>query len=126
MLACGADAALGFASAAAAAWEIRRHGGSAIHVVVGCGGRDGRRGIRLHRVGPLAAGELTTLCGLLITTPARTIADLAASGLRERALERAVDQAERARLLDFTALHALLERHPSRPGSPLLRTLLAR
>ena len=125
VLACGADAALGFASAAAA-WEIRRQGGSAIHVVVGRGGRDGRRGIRLHRVRPLAAGELTTLRGLPITTPARTIADLAASGLRERALERAVDQAERTRLLDFADLHALLERYPSRPGSPLLRTVLAR
>ena len=54
------------------------------------------------------------------------ILDLAASGLRGRSLETALDRAERLRLLDFAELHRLLARYPRRSGSPFLKAQLAR
>jgi Transcriptional regulator, AbiEi antitoxin/Protein of unknown function (DUF559) len=125
VLACGDGAVLSHGDAAAA-WELRRSRGRAVHVTVGPNGRATRRGIVAHRNGPLPADEVTTLDGLPITTPARTLLDLAAGGLRGRALEAAVDAAERRRLLDFADLHALLKRYPGRPGTPSLKGVLAR
>ena len=70
--------------------------------------------------------EITRLDGLPITTPARTLLDLAATGLRGRRLEAALDRAELLRLLDFADLHRLLARYPGRPGSPALNAILSR
>ena len=111
---------------AAAAYEIRRSSSPTIHVLVGRNGRERRAGIRLHWCRALPADEVTTLDGLPITTPARTLLDLAAGGLRGRYLEAAIDAAERKRLLDFADLHKLLERYPGRAGTPALRAVLAR
>jgi len=69
---------------------------------------------------------VTALDGLPITSPARTLLDLAATGLRGRPLEAALDRAELPRILDFAELHALLARHPHRAGSPSLTAVLAR
>ena len=69
---------------------------------------------------------MTSLDGLPITTPARTLLDLAASGLRDKALADALDRAERLRLLDFAELHRLLARYPRRPGTRSLKAQLAR
>ncbi|HKH18249.1 MAG TPA: type IV toxin-antitoxin system AbiEi family antitoxin domain-containing protein [Solirubrobacteraceae bacterium] len=124
VLACGPGAVLSHASAAAA-WDIRRSASATIDVTVGRTGRAKRAGIRLHwRV--LPRDEITDLDGLPITTPARTLLDLAASGLRGRRLEAALDKAELMRLLDFADLQRLLERHHRRPGSPALHALLSR
>jgi Protein of unknown function (DUF559) len=89
-------------------------------------GRSSQRGIRLHRRTEIPSDEVTELEGLPITTPARTLLDLAATGLRGRHLEAAVDAAERQRLLDFADLHELLARYPGRPGTPSLKAVLAR
>jgi Transcriptional regulator, AbiEi antitoxin/Protein of unknown function (DUF559) len=106
---------------AGAAWAIIRS--AALHVTAR-GGRKRQRGIVFHqRV--LPADEVTTLRGLPITTPARTLLDLAASGLNRTRLELAVDAAERQRLLDFADLHELLARYPGRPGTRLLKAVLA-
>jgi Protein of unknown function (DUF559)/AbiEi antitoxin C-terminal domain len=95
----------------------------------GCDGRARRAGAaaghRLHRSRSLPPDEVTQLGGLPITTPARTLLDLAASGLRGRPLEAALDQALQ-RVLDFADLQRLLARYPTRPGSPLLKAQLAR
>ena len=69
---------------------------------------------------------MTSLDGLPITTPPRTLIDLAASGLRDRALADALDRAERLRLIDFAELHGLLARYPRRPGTRSLKAQLAR
>ena len=125
VLACGDGAALA-APNAAAAFSLRRCSERVIHVlVVGRSGREQRAGIRLHWCRSLPSDEVTTLDGLPITTPARTLLDLAAGGLRGRPLEAAVD-AERQRLLDFADLHELLARYPGRPGTPSLKAVLAR
>lgn len=125
VLACGDGAVLSHASAADA-WEIRTSAAGTIHVTVGPGGRRKRSGIRVHRNGPLPADEVTERVGLPITTPARTLLDLAAGSIRGRPLANATDRAERLRLLDFADVHRLLARYPRRPGTPSLKAVLAR
>ena len=74
----------------------------------------------------MASDEIARLDGLPITTPARTLLDLAADGLRGRPLEAALDRAELLRLVDFAELQALLARYPGRPGSRSLQATLSR
>ena len=108
VLACGPEAALSHGSAGAA-WNIRASAAGTIDVTVRQSGR-ARKGIRVHRISALQADEVTELNGLAITTPARTLLDLAAGGLSGRQLEAAVDRAELLRLLDFGDLERLLAR----------------
>jgi Transcriptional regulator, AbiEi antitoxin/Protein of unknown function (DUF559) len=125
VLALGAGAVLSHGNAAAA-WEMRSSSSRLIHVTVpGRAGRRRRPGIRVHRPELLPHDEVTRLNGLPITTPARTLLDLAASGLRGRPLESALDQALH-RILDFADLQRLLARYPMRPGSPSLEAQLSR
>jgi hypothetical protein len=113
VLALGDDAFLSHDSAADA-FGIRRSSSGLVHVTVrGRGGRRRQRGIRVHRPHVLAGDEVTKLRGLPITTPARTILDLAAAGLHGRPLEDAHDQAELESVLDFGELHRLLARYRS-------------
>jgi hypothetical protein len=125
VLACGPSSVVSHASAADA-WEIRASASGTVHVTVGPSGRLRRPGLRLHRRAALPEDEVTTLGRLPITTPARTLLDLAAAGLRGRPLEAALDRAELLRLVDFEELQALLARHCGRPGSPSLRATLSR
>lgn len=111
---------------AADAFGIRPRSSALVHVSVrGRGGRRPRAGIRIHRPHALPDDEVMALDGLPITTPARTLLDLAAIGLKGRRLEAAVDRAEQQRLLDFAELRTLLARYPHRPGTPALKGLLA-
>jgi Transcriptional regulator, AbiEi antitoxin/Protein of unknown function (DUF559) len=125
VLACGPTAVLSHASAAAA-FAIRPGGAGSIDVTVVATGRCRHAGIRLHRRRTIPPDEVSELDGLPITTPARTLLDLAAGGLRGRRLENAVDAAERRRLIDFGDLQKLLARYAGRPGTPFLKAVLAR
>jgi Transcriptional regulator, AbiEi antitoxin/Protein of unknown function (DUF559)/AbiEi antitoxin C-terminal domain len=122
VLAYAPDGVLSHASAAAA-FDIMRS--RALHVTVTRNGRKRRPGIVFHQRRSVPTDEVTTLRGLPITTPARTLLDLAASGRDGRRLEAAVDRAEQQRLLDFADLRELLARYPGRPGTPSLKALLA-
>ena len=116
------DACLSHGSAAAA-WGIGA-APAVIHVTVrGRTGLRSREGIRVHRPRVLPDDEATTLRGLPITTPARTLLDLAATA-RSATIAVAVDRAEQLRLIDFAELHALLERYPRRAGTPSLKAVL--
>jgi hypothetical protein len=125
VLACGAGAALSHDSAAAV-WDLIRAGGSRIHVTVPDRRRIRLAGIAVHRPLALPSHETTTCDGLPVTTAARTILDLAATGLDGRPLEAALDRAERLRVLDFRELELLLERYAGRPGVPAVAATLAR
>jgi very-short-patch-repair endonuclease len=125
VLAGGNDAVLSHASAAAV-WDLRPVGAGAIHVTVpGDPGRKRRAGIRMHRSATLRADDTTTRREIPITTPARTLIDLATM-LKGRPLEQALDRAEQLRLVDFADLAARIEARPGRPGSPALQAMLAR
>jgi very-short-patch-repair endonuclease len=104
-------------ASAAAAWDLRRTSSAVVHVTVRgdadvCGG-----GLRVHRSTTLSAAETTVHKGIPITTPARTIIDLART-LEGRALEHVVDVADQRGLVDFTDLRA------ARPAS--LKAVLSR
>ena len=125
VLAVGGDAVLSHASAAAA-WELRRVGAGAIHITIpGWPGRARRPGLRVHRSTTLVRRETTSYRGIPITTPLRTLVDIAAT-LEGRPLEHALDLAEQRRLVDFAELHEAIDAHPTRPGSPALRAQLSR
>jgi hypothetical protein len=78
---------------AAALWDLVPTRGGPIHVIAG--GKS-RPGIRVHRNIALGAPDATTLHGLPLTTPARTLHDLAAAN--DHDLKEAVHRAEALRL----------------------------
>jgi very-short-patch-repair endonuclease len=122
VLACGSNAVLSHATAAAA-WDLMPAGSGATHVTVpGDPGRTRRAGIRVHRSATLTPADTTTHRGIPITTPLRTLLDVAAT-LKRRSLEQALDRAER--LIDFAELQQALTAHRTRPGSPSLQAVLS-
>jgi hypothetical protein len=125
VLACGDDAVLSNVSAGDG-WGLVRSSTSTVHVTTGPGGRGRHARVRIHRSATLAPDEITRLDGLPITTPARTLLDLAAGGLRGRPLEAALDHAERRLRVDWADVGRVVERHAGRPGTPALRDTLGR
>jgi predicted transcriptional regulator of viral defense system len=82
-------------------------------------------GVRVHRVVTLDADEVTSLHGIPVTTPARTVLDIASNGT-PRELEQALAAAERGAPGCRREILALLQRRPRHAGSGLLRELLRR
>lgn len=80
----------------------------------------GRGGRRLR----IAPDEHQIVDGIPVTTPVRTLFDLAAV-LRPEHLEKTFNQAEYRQLTSPVPLSVLLHRHPRRPGAQALRMLLA-
>jgi uncharacterized protein DUF559 len=126
VLASGRRAALSHGDAAAL-WEIAAARGTVIHVSTPS--RSGRAPapgrIRLHRIGTLTADEVTTHDAIRVTTPARTLLDLAAV-VRPRRLEEALAQADRLGLFDLVDVRRVLDAHRRQHGAPALRGLLLR
>lgn len=122
VLACGVDAVVSHWSAAAC-WTIGpRTPGRSVAVSTPRDVRTTDPGIRVFRVTRLPAEEVTVADGLPVTTPVRTLLDLAgwaSSGDVERALSRAVPT-----LVAPAELDALLARHPRRRGRRRLRSLV--
>jgi very-short-patch-repair endonuclease len=95
VLACGPDAVLSHRSAAAL-WDLRPSDAPRIDVTVPhTSGFRTTKTIVVHR--PLRTPDPMTHAGVPVTTPGRTLADLAL-GLPRRQLENAVEAAERLRL----------------------------
>jgi very-short-patch-repair endonuclease/predicted transcriptional regulator of viral defense system len=128
VLACGIGAVLSHRSAAAVRELIRPTSGSAPVDVTVPGRSAGQRpGIRARRSVRLDPGETTHWNGIPITTPARTLVDLAGDmgkAGRSRELEQAVAQAFRRDLTTEAELLSLIARHPRRHGTGLLRAFL--
>lgn len=126
VLACGPEAVLSHASAGVE-WELLPRGSASNPVEVST--REAYRqrgpGIRLHRVSTLGPEETSVLDSIPITTPARTILDLAGF-LEPNALEGTLARAERRRLTDREAVSDLVAGRRWLRGGPALRALLAR
>jgi very-short-patch-repair endonuclease len=89
---------------AAAAWELRPTSSRLVQVTLRSrSGRERRAGIRIHRPAALRADDVTVHRGIPITTPARTIVDLART-LSGRPLEHVIDLADQRGLIDFDDL----------------------
>jgi very-short-patch-repair endonuclease len=124
VLACGAGAVVGLRSAGALWRLLAAHAADGpVHVLVPWRRGADRPGILARRVRSLADEEVTTLHGVPITTPARTLFDLAAEvGARE--LERAVARAERNGIVGQETLRAMMPRYAGRPGSRAMALVL--
>ena len=80
-------------------------------------------GIRIHRAA-IPADERWSIKGIPLTSPARTILDLA-SRLETRQVERLITEAHVARLPLHPSLATLIDRYPGRRGLGTLRAALA-
>ena len=112
VLACGPDAALSHQSAAAL-WRIVPRWPSPTHVIAPTDRR--HSGIHVHRS---ANADATTHYGLPVTTPARTLVDLA-DVLNPKQLTRALNEAQVQRLTTPKELATLFTRYPGRRTSQL-------
>jgi very-short-patch-repair endonuclease len=82
-----------------------------------------RDGVRIHRVAAFAAGEVTKMRGIPMTSVARTICDLAATEA-PREVEHAFQEALYRDIVTDRAVAEVLEREPRRRGAPVIRSLL--
>jgi predicted transcriptional regulator of viral defense system len=112
VLACGPHAALSHGSAAAL-WKIVPRWPATTHVTAP--GEHDRPGIQVHR-SPHA--DATTHYGIRVTTPARTLVDLA-DVLTPKQLTRALNEAQVQRLVTPAELTTLVTRYPGRRTSQL-------
>jgi len=122
LLAVGGDAALSHRTAGAA--HAIAAPGRTIDVTTTRPGAKARTGITVHRTHALDPLDVAHHDGLRVTTPARTLLDLAAT-CTPRQLDRALNEARVRRIVTDHALEATLRRHPGRPGRPRLAAALA-
>jgi very-short-patch-repair endonuclease len=123
VLGCGTGATLSHDSAAAL-WGIRADRQRPIDVSVPSGRFPRRTGIVIHRRA-LRPNEVTARSRIPVTTPVRTLIDLAGRLDREE-LEQAVNGADKLDLVNPDALRAALERVTGQRGVGGLRNLLDR
>lgn len=117
VLACGPAAALSHASGATL-WGFAERWRTPFEVTARTAHR--RRGIRVHRIRTLARDDVTTHLRVRVTSPARTVLDLAPR-LSEKALTRMVNDALLSRYLRLPDLAELLSRSTHHPGTGRLR-----
>jgi very-short-patch-repair endonuclease len=122
VLACGPAAALSHHSAAAL-WQLRGVDPSSVHVTVPRTGARSRPGLRIHRPRTLRDEEVTAHHGVPVTTPARTLLDLAPT-LAERDLQQTLEEAVVRRLVSVPSLDALARAHPGHHGKGKLKRAL--
>lgn len=93
----------------------------AVEVTVAGRALDQRPGIMVHRTASFDRRDIRTLDGIPITSPARTLLDLAATAPDE--LEAAFDEALFRKVVRLPQLDELIGRSAGRPGVALLREL---
>jgi Transcriptional regulator, AbiEi antitoxin/Protein of unknown function (DUF559) len=110
VLACGEGAVLNHRSAGAL-WQMGPRWTAPMEVTVPGDRRAG--GIRVHRTRVLTDHDVTVHFGIPVTSPARTVLDLAGA-LDEQALKRAVNEGRLNGHLRMPDLRELLARSPGR------------
>ncbi len=106
---------------AAAMWNLRPPQPGPVHVTVTV--RIARPNLTIHRTRRLEPADVRIRRGLSLTSPARTLLDLA-DHLTPRELERAADEARIQRLTSPKELEAAIARGPHRNRIHLLTQLL--
>lgn len=122
VLACGDGAVLSHHSAAAH-WGFLRWDERSPQVTV-TGARRRVAGLRVHRARVLDRRDVMRRHGILVTSPARTLLDLAAV-LPARVLRRAARQAQAEHHLNVRQLADVLARAHGHRGAAALRALMA-
>jgi very-short-patch-repair endonuclease len=127
LLACGDTAVLSHQTAAAV-WGILSSSppGAPVHITAAKGQRGkGRPGIRAHRTRQLGHEDVRIKAGLPITSPARTLLDLARTEA-ERTVERALDEALVQGIVRVPEIAAIVGRYPRRREGRMLARLIER
>ena len=122
LLACGPGAVLSHGSAAAL-WGFGSEPRDLVEVSLPAGMRSRQPDIRAHRRSALRADEWTEHEGVPVTSPTRTLIDLA-TRLTPARLERAVNEADKLERVRADVLYAALDAHGGEPGVGALRRLL--
>jgi very-short-patch-repair endonuclease len=124
VLACGEGAVISHATAAVE-WRLSRTRPGPVHVTIPHGHRSHGPALQIHRCSRLTPADRTLRDGIPMTTPARTLLDLAAVA-PSHDLEHALAAAERLRLVARHEISALIDRMPHARGGRALRSLLGR
>lgn len=122
-LAAGKSAALSH-STAAAVYALPGASLALPELTVPTGQRRSLTGVALHVSAPLEPSDRRDKRGVAVTSPARTLVDLA-TFVSAPALERALDEGAIRRLYTYDEVAASLRRVQGRAGTGLLRSLLA-
>lgn len=122
VLACGDGAMLSHRSAAAL-WGIGREQRGVVDVSVRRRCELRRPGLRVRGRPTLALEDIMWRDGIPVTSPVRTLVDIATE-LDPLRVERAVNEADKRDLIDPEALRLALDDYAGQPGAPLLRSLL--
>lgn len=122
VLACGVDAVMSH-DAAGALWGIRPPPAGLLDVTIACR-RVRIEGLRTHEAGAVVAAEVRAIEGVPVTSPARTLLDVAPR-IAARDLAAAVELAQVKRLVTKRQLQAVIARFPRRAGVSALRALAA-
>jgi hypothetical protein len=124
LLAVGPNAMLSHQSAAIV-WGMCRaeRDSPPVHVLIGPRRRTRRDGIAAHRTKQLERAEIRIHEGLPVTSPARTLRDIAGT-VTMRELERAVDEALIRRIVRLQQLRDAVAADRGRRGGPILGALL--
>jgi very-short-patch-repair endonuclease len=122
LLACGPRAVLGHWTSIGV-FELGPRGNRPVEILLPGGLAGQRPGIRPHRATALPACDVVLRHGLRVTTPARTLLDLAASTPRA-VLERLTEEAQVQKLASTAELLAVIERGARRPGVRKLRAVV--
>jgi very-short-patch-repair endonuclease len=124
VLACGRGCSLLSHRSAAALWDLLACPERApVDILVRQRGRGRLTGVKARHAAALGDDETTSLHGMPVTTPARTLLDVAGVVSR-RELEQALAVALDRPCTTRQELDRLLVRHPRHPGSGVLRRLL--
>ncbi|HET7416946.1 MAG TPA: hypothetical protein VFJ61_04915, partial [Solirubrobacterales bacterium] len=122
MLACGPEAVLSHGSAAAL-WGFGNEPRGLVEVSLPPRMRSRHPGICAHRRTALRPDEMVEHEGIAVTSPIRTLIDLAGR-LTPPRLERAVNEADKLERVRADVLYATLDDHRGEPGVGSLRRLL--
>jgi very-short-patch-repair endonuclease len=124
VLACGPESLLSHQSAAEL-WGMRSPQGGRIEVSVPIERKPHVREVRVHRRRVLTATDWRLRHRIPVTSPARTLADLA-TDVSPHELEAAVNEADRLDLIGPGSLRTALDQMVGQHGVPVLRRLLDR
>lgn len=120
VLACGPGTVLSHGSGAAL-WAFRKRWPTPIEVTAPSKHR--RPGIKTHRSATLTKADVTRHLGIPVTSPARTLLDVAAT-LTDKAFTRAVNEALLSNYLHEADLLALIERCRTHPQATRIEAVI--
>jgi very-short-patch-repair endonuclease len=121
VLACGREAVLSHAAAAALLGVLKCTSPIEVSVPLSC--RPRRPGIKVHRRSNLRPSMLTKYRGIPVTNIVCTLVDVAPQ-LRDSELEVSINEADKLDLIDPDTIRTSLDEYAAQPGVAIVRRVL--